>query len=137
MLTGPREGHDDKSLQRFMGRLSTICSVGPSKGKFVWIMAQASTVEDLAMSNGNKASFRLCAVGHAARTEKSWFTSLKRSMQIETPAAGLTGYIQMVDGQWGYAAPFEVSREGGAPEDSHRAEAEKREPSLASSREKC
>ena len=37
----------------------------------------------------------------------------------------------MQDGQWGYAEPFEVSREGGEPEDSHRAEAEKREPSLS------
>ncbi len=128
---GLSKGMTPKAYKAFMGRLSTICSVGPSKGKFVWIMAQASTVEDLAMTSGNKASFRLCAVGHAKRTEKSWYSSLKRSMQIETPAAALTGYLQMLDGEWGYAAPFEVTREGGEPEDSHRAAEEKQEPSLS------
>ena len=107
---GLSKGMTPKAYKAFMGRLSTICSVGPSKGKFVWIMAQASTVEDLAMTSGNKASFRLCAVGHATRTERSWYSSLKRSMQIEMPAAELTGYLQMLDGEWGYAAPFEVTR---------------------------
>jgi hypothetical protein len=110
-----------KAYRAFMGRLSTICSVGPSKGKFVWIMAQASTVDDLAMSNGNKASFRLVAVGHAQQTEGSWYRSLKRSMGIETPAPVLTGYIQMLDGQWGYAEPFEVARQHRELEDSDRA----------------
>jgi hypothetical protein len=105
---GLAKGMTGKAYRAFMGRLSTICSVGPSKGKFVWIMAQASTVDDLAMSNGNKASFRLVAVGHAQQTEGSWYRSLKRSMGIETPAPALTGYIQMVDGQWGYAEPFEL-----------------------------
>lgn len=128
---GLAKGMTPKTYKSFMGRLSTICSVGPSKGKFVWIMAQASTVEDLAMSSGNKASFRLCAVGHAQRTETSWFSSLKRSMQIETPPAALTGYIQMLDGQWGYAESFEVTREAGEPEDSHRAEEKQREPSFS------
>jgi hypothetical protein len=107
---GLAKGMTGKAYRAFMGRLSTICSVGPSKGKFVWIMAQASTVDDLAMSNGNKASFRLVAVGHAQRTEGSWYRSLKRSMGIKTPAAALTGYIQMLDGQWGYAEPFEMRR---------------------------
>jgi hypothetical protein len=106
---GLAKGMTGKAYRAFMGRLSTICSVGPSKGKFVWIMAQASTVDDLAMSNGNKASFRLVAVGHAQQTEGSWYRSLKRSMGIETPAPALTGYIQMVDGEWGYAQPFELS----------------------------
>ncbi len=127
---GLSKGMTPKAYKAFMGRLSTICSVGPSKGKFVWIMAQASTVEDLAMTSGNKASFRLAAVGHAQRTEKSWYSSLKRSMQIETPAKVLTGYLQMLDGEWGYAAPFEVTRQPNEPEDSHRAEAQ-REPSLS------
>jgi hypothetical protein len=107
---GLAKGMTGKAYRAFMGRLSTICSVGPSKGKFVWIMAQASTVDDLAMSNGNKASFRLVAVGHAQRTEGSWYRSLKRSMGIETPAPALTGYIQMLDGEWGYAEPFELRR---------------------------
>jgi hypothetical protein len=107
---GLAKGMTGKSYRAFMGRLSTICSVGPSKGKFVWIMAQASTVDDLAMSNGNKASFRLVAVGHAQQTEGSWYRSLKRSMGIETPAPALTGYIQMADGQWGYAEAFELRR---------------------------
>ena len=120
---GLAKGMIPKSYKAFMGRLSTICSVGPSKGKFVWVMAQASTVEDLAMSNGNKASFRLCAVGHAEKTEKSWFTSLNRSMQIETPSETLSGYIQMLNGEWGYAQPFEVERE---PEDTHRASDERK-----------
>jgi hypothetical protein len=115
---GLAKGMTGKAYRAFMGRLSTICSVGPSKGKFVWIMAQASTVDDLAMSNGNKASFRLVAVGHAQRTEGSWYRSLKRSMGIETPASALTGYIQMLDGQWGYAEPFEVARQKQEPEDS-------------------
>jgi hypothetical protein len=115
---GLAKGMTGKAYRAFMGRLSTICSVGPSKGKFVWIMAQASTVDDLAMSNGNKASFRLVAVGHAQRTEGSWYRSLKRSMGIETPAPALTGYIQMLDGQWGYAEPFEVARQHREPEDS-------------------
>jgi hypothetical protein len=106
---GLAKGMTGKAYRAFMGRLSTICSVGPSKGKFVWIMAQASTVDDLAMSNGNKASFRLVAVGHAQQTEGSWYRSLKRSMGIEPPATALTGYIQMVDGEWGYAQPFELS----------------------------
>jgi hypothetical protein len=105
---GLAKGMTGKAYRAFMGRLSTICSVGPSKGKFVWIMAQASTVDDLAMSNGNKASFRLVAVGHAQQTEGSWYRSLKRSMGIEVPAPALTGYIQMVDGEWGYAEPFEL-----------------------------
>jgi hypothetical protein len=118
---GLAKGMTGKAYRAFMGRLSTICSVGPSKGKFVWIMAQASTVDDLAMSNGNKASFRLVAVGHAQRTEGSWYRSLKRSMGIETPASALTGYIQMLDGQWGYAEPFEVARQNHEPEDSDRA----------------
>ena len=128
---GLSKGMTPKAYKVFMGRLSTICSVGPSKGKFVWIMAQASTVEDLAMTSGNKASFRLCAVGHATRTEQSWYSSLKRSMQIDLPAAALTGYLQMLDGEWGYAAPFEVTREGGEHEDSHRAAEAKQEPSLS------
>jgi hypothetical protein len=115
---GLAKGMTGKSYRAFMGRLSTICSVGPSKGKFVWIMAQASTVDDLAMSNGNKASFRLVAVGHAQRTEGSWYRSLKRSMGIEMPAAALIGYIQMLDGEWGYAKPFEVARQNREPEDS-------------------
>jgi hypothetical protein len=105
---GLAKGMTGKAYRAFMGRLSTICSVGPSKGKFVWIMAQASTVDDLAMSNGNKASFRLVAVGHAQQTEGSWYRSLKRSMGLETPAPALTGYIQRLDGQWGYAEPFEL-----------------------------
>jgi hypothetical protein len=105
---GLAKGMTGKAYRAFMGRLSTICSVGPSKGKFVWIMAQASTVDDLAMSNGNKASFRLVAVGHAQQTEGSWYRSLKRSMGLETPAPALTGYIQMLDGEWGYAEPFEL-----------------------------
>lgn len=107
---GLAKGMTTKAYRGFMGRLSTICSVGPSKGKFVWIMAQASTVDDLAMSSGNKASFRLVAVGHAQQTEGSWYRSLKRSMGIETPAPELSGYIQMVDGQWGYAEPCELSQ---------------------------
>ena len=106
---GLAKGMTTKAYRGFMGRLSTICSVGPSKGKFVWIMAQASTVDDLAMSSGNKASFRLVAVGHAQQTEGSWYRSLKRSMGIETPSPALSGYIQMVDGQWGYAEPFTLS----------------------------
>jgi hypothetical protein len=118
---GLAKGMTGKAYRAFMGRLSTICSVGPSKGKFVWIMAQASTVDDLAMSNGNKASFRLVAVGHAQQTEGSWYRSLKRSMGIETPAPALTGYIQMLDGQWGYAEPFEVTYQNREPEDSDRA----------------
>jgi hypothetical protein len=104
---GLAKGMTGKAYRAFMGRLSTICSVGPSKGKFVWIMTQASTVDDLAMSNGNKASFRLVAVGHAQQTEGSWYRALKRSMGIEVPAPALTGYIQMIDGEWGYAEPFE------------------------------
>ena len=128
---GLSKGMTPKAYKAFMGRLSTICSVGPSKGKFVWIMAQASTVEDLAMTSGNKASFRLCAVGHAQRTEKSWFSSLQRSMQIDTPAVELSGYIQMIDGEWGYAAPFEVTRQIHKSEDRDRAAAEQREPSLS------
>jgi hypothetical protein len=127
---GLAKGMTGKAYRAFMGRLSTICSVGPSKGKFVWIMAQASTVDDLAMSNGNKASFRLVAVGHAQQTEGSWYRSLKRSMGLETPAPALTGYIQMVDGEWGYAEPFEVTRQFNEPEDSHRAAAQ-REPSFS------
>jgi hypothetical protein len=115
---GLAKGMTGKAYRAFMGRLSTICSVGPSKGKFVWIMAQASTVDDLAMSNGNKASFRLVAVGHAQRTEGSWYRSLKRSMGLEIPALALTGYIQMLDGQWGYAEPFEVAHQHHEPEDS-------------------
>ena len=107
---GLAKGMTAKAYRGFMGRLSTICSVGPSKGKFVWIMAQASTVDDLAMSSGNKASFRLVAVGHAQQTEGSWYRSLNRSMGIETPSPALSGYIQMVDGQWGYAEPFELNR---------------------------
>ncbi len=126
---GLSKGMTPKAYKAFMGRLSTICSVGPSKGKFVWIMAQASTVEDLAMTSGNKASFRLCAVGHATRTERSWYSSLKRSMQIDLPAAALTGYLQMLDGEWGYAAPFEVTRQSDEPEDSARVAEAKREPS--------
>ena len=128
---GLSKGMTPKAYKAFMGRLSTICSVGPSKGKFVWIMAQASTVEDLAMTSGNKASFRLCAVGHATRTERSWYSSLKRSMQIDLPAAALTGYLQMLDGEWGYAAPFEVTRQSDEPEDSARVAEAKREPSLS------
>lgn len=127
---GLSKGMTSKAYKAFMGRLSTICSVGPSKGKFVWILAQASTVEDLAMTSGNKASFRLAAVGHATRTEKSWYSSLKRSMQIETPDPALTGYIQMQQGQWGYAAPFEMTHQRSESEDRHRAEAH-REPSLS------
>lgn len=127
---GLSKGMTPKAYKAFMGRLSTICSVGPSKGKFVWIMAQASTVEDLAMTSGNKASFRLCAVGHAQRTEKSWYSSLQRSTQIAIPAEALTGYIQMLDGQWGYAAPFEVTHEASEPEESDHA-AEPREPSFS------
>jgi hypothetical protein len=42
-------------------------------------------------------------------------------MGIETPASALTGYIQMLDGQWGYAEPFEVARQNHEPEDSDRA----------------
>jgi hypothetical protein len=103
-------GMSSKAYKTLMGRLATICSVGPSKGKFVWIMAQASTVADLGMSNGNKASFRLCAVGHAQNTEGSWYRSLNASMGIDKPDPLLTGYIQMVDGQWGYSEPFELSR---------------------------
>jgi hypothetical protein len=109
---GLAKGMTGKAYRAFMGRLSTICSVGPSKGKFVWIMAQASTVDDLAMSNGNKASFRLVAVSHAQQTEGSWYRALKRSMGIETPSPALTGYIQMIDSKWGYAEPFEL-RPGG------------------------
>ena len=119
---GLAKGMTLKAYKSFMGRLSTICSVGPSRGRFVWIMAQASTVDDLAMSSGNKASFRLCAVGHAQSTELSWFTSLQRSMQIEPPADELTGYIQMLGGKWGYSEPFEVNRVEAEPEDHHRAE---------------
>jgi len=122
---GLAKGMMPKAYKAFMGRLSTICSVGPSKGKFVWIMAQSSTVEDLAMSNGNKASFRLCAVGHAKNTERSWFISLNRSMQIDTPPESLTGFIQMLNNQWGYAAPFEVEKTAIEPEDTHRASAGK------------
>ena len=107
---GLAKGMTPKSYKAFMGRLSTICSVGPSKGRFVWIMAQASTVDDLAMSSGNKASFRLCAAAHAESTELSWFTSLQRSMQIDLPAAELTGYIQMLGGKWGYSEPFTLTR---------------------------
>lgn len=103
-------GMTGKAFKAFMGRLATICSVGPSKGNFVWIMAQASTVDDLAMSNGNKASFRLTAVGHAQRTENSWYRSLKRSMGIEMPSDQLTGYIQMLNSQWGYAEPFSLEK---------------------------
>jgi hypothetical protein len=29
-------------------------------------------------------------------------------MGLETPAPALTGYIQRLDGQWGYAEPFEL-----------------------------
>lgn len=119
---GLAKGMTPRAYKAFMGRLSTICSVGPSRGRFVWIMAQASTVDDLAMSSGNKASFRLCAVGHAESTEISWFTSLQRSMQIELPAEQLTGYIQMLGGQWGYSEPFEVDRAAVQLEDQHRAE---------------
>ena len=119
---GLSNGMTGKDYKAFMGRLATICSVGPSRGRFVWIMAQASTVEDLAMSSGNKASFRLCAVGHAERTERSWFDSLKRSIQIEMPADELTGYIQMIDGRWGHAEPFSVDRHIGESEDMHSAE---------------
>lgn len=103
-------GMTGKAFKSFMGRLATICSVGPSKGNFVWIMAQASTVDDLAMSNGNKASFRLTAVGHAQKTEESWYRSLKRSMGIEMPSDQLTGYIQMLNGRWGYAEPFSLNQ---------------------------
>ncbi|PZO49123.1 MAG: hypothetical protein DCF15_17230 [Phormidesmis priestleyi] len=113
---GLSKGMTPKAYKAFMGRLATICSVGPSKGKFVWIMAQASTVEDLAMTSGNKASFRLAAVGHAQQTEKSWYSSLKRSMQVEPPADALTGYIQMLDSEWGYSQPFQLT-----PTDAHRA----------------
>jgi len=119
---GLAKGMTPKNYKSFMGRLSTICSVGPSRGRFVWIMAQASTVEDLAMTSGNKASFRLAAVGHAQSTELSWFISLQRSMQIDLPSEQLTGYIQMLDGRWGYSEPFEVERLAGEPEDNHRAE---------------
>jgi hypothetical protein len=128
---GLAKGMTGKAYRAFMGRLSTICSVGPSKGKFVWIMAQASTVDDLAMSNGNKASFRLVAVGHAQRTEGSWYRSLKRSMGLEIPAPALTGYIQMLDGEWGYAEPFELSRAASEPEDSHRDAEDVKAPSFS------
>ena len=120
---GLANGMSGKDYKAFMGRLATICSVGPSRGRFVWIMAQASTVEDLAMTSGNKASFRLCAVGHAKRTERSWFDSLRRSIQIQVPADELTGYIQMLDGRWGHAEPFSVDRHIGEIEDMHSAEA--------------
>ena len=127
---GLAKGMTSKAYKAFMGRLSTICSVGPSKGKFVWVMAQSSTVDDLAMSNGNKASFRLAAVGHAQRTERSWYRSLQQSMGIDTPSAALTGYIQMLNGQWGYSEPFTVQRSS-QPTDSHRAEAAQREPTFS------
>lgn len=120
---GLSKGMTQKSYKGFMGRVATICSVGPSKGKFVWVLAQASTVEDLAMTSGNKASFRLCAVGHAGQTEKSWYSSLKRSMQVELPAESLTGYIQMLDGEWGYSQPFQLT-----PTDTHRASEPKFSP---------
>jgi hypothetical protein len=105
---GLASGMIKKSFSQFMGKLSTICSVGPSKGKFVWVMSQAATVGDLGMSNANKASFRLVAVGHAENTEQSWFRSLNSSLGIAKPATGLTGYIQLIDNVWGYAAPFEL-----------------------------
>jgi hypothetical protein len=124
---GLAKGMTGKAYRAFMGRLSTICSVGPSKGKFVWIMTQASTVDDLAMSNGNKASFRLVAVGHAQQTEGSWYRSLKRSMGIEPPATALTGYLQMVDGEWGYAEPFEVIRKTEESQDSDNAAKDQQE----------
>ncbi|MBE9063295.1 hypothetical protein [cf. Phormidesmis sp. LEGE 11477] len=106
---GLSRGMTARAYKSFMGRVSTICSVGPSKGKFIWVLAQASTVEDLAMTSGNKASFRLAAVGHAQQTEGSWYRALKRSMGIEMPSDQLTGYIQMLDGEWGFGQPFTLN----------------------------
>ena len=121
---GLAKGMTAVAYRAFMGRLSTISSVGPSKGNFVWLMAQSSTVEDLAMTSGNKASFRVVATGHATQTEGSWYRSLKRSMGIETPAAELTGYIQLIDGEWGWSEPFQLTQSESAVDEQFYQSAE-------------
>lgn len=46
---GLSKGMTPKAYKAFMGRLSTICSVGPSKGKFVWIMALSSALVKISL----------------------------------------------------------------------------------------
>lgn len=131
-MSSSKKGGKDQTYKTFMGRLATICSVGPSKGAFTWIMSQSSTVKALELDNANKASFRLCAVGRMGHTESSWFDSLSKSMGIPKPGDGLSGYIQMLSGTWGYSEPFTVHQEDSVvpspdpqttttPTDKHRA----------------
>jgi len=97
--------------QLMLGKVATIASVGPSQGAFVWIISQATRVDEVGLSKANRASLRICAVAKASgdnATEKSWLESVRDTVSAGLPAPELTGYIQMLDGQWKPAKPFTV-----------------------------
>jgi hypothetical protein len=106
---GLRMGMIAKSYGEMLGRVATIASVGPSQGSFVWLISQATTTDDVGLSRANRASLRLLAVAHAQKTERSWLESVKATIKADMPAPSLQGYIQMLDGHWAAARPFELS----------------------------
>ena len=102
---------DAKWFTELMLKCARLASVGPSKGKFVWILSQSSTVKDLGISNGNKGGYRVCAVGHRD-TAPAWYSSIASSLNLGKPSDELlasSAYIQNDGGGWGSAAPFELA----------------------------
>lgn len=82
-------------FKELMLKCARLASVGPSKGKFVWVLSQSSTGKDLGISNGNKGGYRIVAVGHKD-TAPTWFDSINASLKIGKPSTDVlqTGYIQ-------------------------------------------
>jgi hypothetical protein len=114
-------GMETKVYKEMMGRVATIASVGPSQGQFVWVISQATTVEDVGLSRANRASLRLCAVAKMTgdnATEKSWLESVKSTVGADMPSPELTGFIQMLSSRWAPATPFTLAP---VPVDQHRA----------------
>ena len=111
-LTKGNLGEDDDPelanwFKTLMLQCARLASVGPSKGKFVWVLSQSSTGQDLGISNGNKGGYRIVAVGHRD-TSPTWFDSINASLKIGKPSANIldTGYIQNDGTGWHLAEKF-------------------------------
>ncbi len=89
---------------------AVLASVGPSLGRFVWILSQASTGEDLGISNGSKGGYRIVAVGNK-KTANSWYQSVNSSLKIGLPSEQVLGhgYIQNDGTGWGVSRPFQLT----------------------------
>lgn len=115
-----------KWFTELMEKCARIASVGPSKGKFVWVLSQSSTGKDLGISGGTKGGYRVCAVGNK-NTAQAWYQSISKSMGLSMPRPSLfseSDYIQHDGENWGNSVPFTLPRQAKSTEEEPRRRSE-------------